>query len=428
MKRNIQSVELLDESIWRIIHETPAIDMHTNLYDSRFKDNLLLSGIDELLTDHSLIAELFRYDPRNPENPTKPLSPTDFFKLPKHIQADIVWHRLFLAHSPVSESARGILTSMGLLKQDVGGRDLGAFRDYFASRDLDEHIDDVFKYANLESIVMLTDPFNEDEVEVLDSEAAADERFLAALCIDELLLNWDASYKVLKARGFAVKKTLDKNVYPEIQKFLGEWLDKTNSIYISMSLPAEFDPYEKKSSISKILLKCVLPLCKERNLPLAMMIGLRSNVNPELQKAADSLGYCDVSVIEQLCADNPDNKFMVSLLSRENQHELCVAARKFANLMPFGSWWFMDEPLMVDEITRMRVELLGTSFIPCSSDANVLEQLLYKWAHSRWIIGKALQDKYRDLLRTGWSITEEDLQRDIYNLLAGNFKKFVGLC
>jgi hypothetical protein len=57
------------------------------------------------------------------------------------------------------------------------------------------------------------------------------------------------------------------------------------------------------------------------------------------------------------------------MLARENQHELAVAARKFGNLMVFGCWWFVNNPSLITEITRMRVELLGTSFIPQHSDA-----------------------------------------------------------
>ena len=90
------------------------------------------------------------------------------------------------------------------------------------------------------------------------------------------------------------------------------------------------------------------------------------------------------------------------MLARENQHELCVAARKFGNLMVFGCWWFLNNPSLIEEIERMRFELLGTSFIPQHSDARVLDQLIYKWDHSRRIIGKVLADKYADLAETGW--------------------------
>jgi hypothetical protein len=71
------------------------------------------------------------------------------------------------------------------------------------------------------------------------------------------------------------------------------------------------------------------------------------------------------------------------VLSRENQHELCVYARKFNNLMPFGCWWFLNNPSIVEEITRERIELLGASFIPQHSDARVLEQVIYKWRNTR---------------------------------------------
>ena len=42
-----------------------------------------------------------------------------------------------------------------------------------------------------------------------------------------------------------------------------------------------------------------------------------------------------------------------------------------------------QQPSLIDEITRMRFELLGTSIIPQHSDGRVLDQLLYKWDHSR---------------------------------------------
>ena len=113
------------------------------------------------------------------------------------------------------------------------------------------------------------------------------------------------------------------------------------------------------------------------------------------------------------------------MLSRENQHHLCVAARKFGNLMPFGCWWFLNNPSIVEEMTRMRTELLGLSYIPQHSDARVLDQLLYKWTHSRAVIAKVLTDKYQDLAATGWQLKREDIKRDVANLFGGNFERFL---
>ena len=119
-------------------------------------------------------------------------------------------------------------------------------------------------------------------------------------------------------------------------------------------------------------------------------------------------------------------KFLVTMLSRENQHELCVAARKFRNLMVFGCWWFLNTPSIIDEMTRMRFKLLGTSFIPQHSDARVLEQVVCKWIHSRAIIGNVLAEKYVDIAAAGWTATEDNIRRDASALLGGNFWKFLG--
>jgi len=68
--------------------------------------------------------------------------------------------------------------------------------------------------------------------------------------------------------------------------------------------------------------------------------------------------------------------------------------------MPFGCWWFMNNPSIVEEITRERIEMLGTSFIPQHSDARVLEQVIYKWNNTRRTLARILADTYRLCRRT----------------------------
>ena len=139
------------------------------------------------------------------------------------------------------------------------------------------------------------------------------------------------------------------------------------------------------------------------------------------------MGKARIETVEYLCAQYPQNKFLVTMLSRENQHELAVAARKFRNLMIFGCWWFLNNPSLVAEITRMRCELLGASMIPQHSDARVLDQLIYKWAHSRRIIADVLYEKYAGIMEAGWPLTREDIERDARDLFADNFRRFVGM-
>jgi hypothetical protein len=169
----------------------------------------------------------------------------------------------------------------------------------------------------------------------------------------------------------------------------------------------------------------VLPACREFNLPMSLMIGVRRQINPALRLAGDGVGRADMHAVQNIALEFPDNRFLISMLSRENQHELCVIARKFRNLLPFGCWWFLNNASIVEEITRERFEMLGTSFIPQHSDARVLEQIIYKWRNSRRTIGPVLAQSYKLLIADGRPVDVEDVQRDVNRLFRGNFENWI---
>ena len=56
----------------------------------------------------------------------------------------------------------------------------------------------------------------------------------------------------------------------------------------------------------------------------------------------------------------------------------------------------------------------------------MLDQLIYKWDHSREIIARVLVDKYVDLATVGWQPSEEEIRRDVRLLLHDNFVNFLG--
>jgi len=142
------------------------------------------------------------------------------------------------------------------------------------------------------------------------------------------------------------------------------------------------------------------------------MIGVRKQVNPRIRLAGDAVGRANLRSLENLCRDFPSNRFLVSVLSRENQHELCVFARKFNNLMPFGCWWFMNNASIVEEITRERLEMLGASFIRNIPTPASSKQVIYKWANTRRTLGPILAENYRLLSEDGRGVTPADIQRD----------------
>jgi hypothetical protein len=156
------------------------------------------------------------------------------------------------------------------------------------------------------------------------------------------------------------------------------------------------------------------------------MIGVRYQVNPALRLAGDAAGRADLRSLENLCREFPENRFLVSVLSRENQHELCVYARKFCNLLPFGCWWFLNNPSIVEEITRERLEMLGASFIPQHSDARILEQLIYKWRNTRRTMAPILANAYRLMSDDGRAVTLSGIRNDINRLFRVNFEQWAG--
>ena len=223
--------------------------------------------------------------------------------------------------------------------------------------------------------------------------------------------------------GYDVSPSLNEKTISEVRRFLSDWTKRIGARYLMVSLSPEFD-YPANDPCAQLLEKAVLPHCREFRLPMALMMGVKRQVNPQLGLAGDGVGLSKLSALEKLCAAFPENKFLVTVLARENQHELCVLARKFRNLHVFGCWWFTNVPSLINEITRMRIELIGMSVTPQHSDARVLDQLIYKWRHSRKTIADVLTEKYVDLAQTGWVVTEADVRRDASELLGGAFDRF----
>jgi hypothetical protein len=242
--------------------------------------------------------------------------------------------------------------------------------------------------------------------------------------VDPLVVDWAATALRLREWGYEVGEGLSTQTLSEVRRFLADWSLRMEARYLMVSLPPEFSCTEH-SDCALLLQGAVLPHCREFDMPFALMLGVRRAVNPALRLAGDGVGRCDLGAVAQLCAGFPENRFLVTVLARENQHELCVLARKFRNLHVFGCWWFTNVPFLIEEITRQRLELLGTSFTAQHSDARVLDQIVYKWDHTRKVLTKVLADKYAELATAGWEPTAAEVERDVHELLGGAFERFI---
>jgi hypothetical protein len=413
---NVVSTDQIEVTVENVLATTQFIDMHTHLFPPSF-GKLNLWGIDELLTYHYLEAEFFR---------SSDCSYDHYWSLSKKERADAIWQTLFVENNPISEATRGVIAVLNAFDLPTESPDLTDARAFFQGQAFDAqtveaHVKKVFQMAGISCVVMTNDPLDVDEAPLWIDKAPSNLQFHGVLRLNRILRGWIENWQLLSAQGYDVDASVGNKAIAEVRRFLSDWCARISPMYMAVSLPYSFQ-FPDDSLCSKLLSEAVLPSCRELGLPLSLMIGVRYQANPKLRLAGDAVGRIDLAALENLCRDFADNRFLVSILSRENQHELCVYARKFNNLMPFGCWWFLNNPSIVEEITRERIELLGASFIPQHSDARILEQVIYKWRNTRRTLTPILAQSYRLLSEDGRKVTRQDIEQDIHRLFCGNFE------
>ena len=435
-----------------------AIDLHTHLLPPSH-GALCSWGIDELLTYHYLVAEYFITAPSD-------VTPETFYAASTQVQADMIWKGLFVDRSPVSEACRGVLTTLQAfgLGDAIKNRNLVQIRKFYSNyrdkglKGVEMFSEHIFQKAGVRYAIMTNIPFDANESQYWRPERKKySKRYRSALRVDPLLAGDKATIETaLKASGYDV--TLEGAC-----DYLRDWCDTMTPEYLMASTPHNFifgeavkkptrindeamsqpfafvqvqssgiectmDDDERASLIhedSDFLSDVLMKICEERKLPLALKIGAHRGVNPSLKAAGDGVvAFADTSMLARLLLRFPNVSFLATFLSRTNQQEACVLASKFRNLHIYGCWWFCNQPSIIREMTQMRVEMLGTAFTAQHSDARVLDQLVYKWAHSRSIIARVIAHEYSKLNESGWAMTRAEIRRDVGRLFGGSYEEF----
>src|SRR5205823_1590466 len=160
MKSDMMTKDQIRATVHEIVSNEPIVDMHTHLYPPTFGTpvpnatggtdpaGLMLWGIDELITYHYLVAEVYRIVPA-----TK-LPYEQFWKMSKRKQADHIWKHLFVERAPISEACRGVLTTVQKLGLDPSDPTPARWREFCEQQDPSEYIDRVMRIANVKSITM----------------------------------------------------------------------------------------------------------------------------------------------------------------------------------------------------------------------------------------------------------------------------------
>jgi glucuronate isomerase len=397
------SSDNISNKLLNIINSTPIFDLHTHLFPPKHEGYFLL-GFKNLLNYHYLIAELLT---------AANIDASTFYSYNDEKKASLIWKELFEKRTPVSEACAGVLSILKELNIEIKNKSFLSICDEYDKKIQSDK--NILKLSNVSSLVMTNNPFDLDEWSLFNTNDWDKKIYLASLRLDDLILDYEEALKKAKDQTSNQKNT--------IVTYLEKCYSQSNPVYAAVSLNLEtFHTIFEDS-----FWKDILVWLENKNLPLSLMLGVKRAVNKDFGLAGDGIGDINLKELSNLCNLFPKNKFLVTCLSLNDQHELTVLARKHPNLRIFGFWWFMNQPTIIKQILKMRIDMLGFSFIPQHSDARVSDQLIYKWNHFKKILHPILLEYYQELLDKNFPISENILQRDIDNLLSGNAKKYLGI-
>ena len=399
----VLSSDNISSKLLNIINSAPIFDLHTHLFPPKHEGYFLL-GFKNLLNYHYLIAELLT---------ATNIDASTFYSYNDEKKASIIWNELFEKRTPVSEACAGVLSILKELNIEINNKSFLSICDEYDKKIQSDK--NIFELSNVSSLVMTNNPFDLDEWSLFNTNDWDKKIYLSSLRLDDLILEYEETLKKAKDQI--------SNQDNIIVTYLEKCYSQSNPVYAAVSLNLE--TFHKIFQDS--LWKDILVWLENKNLPLSLMLGVKRAVNKDFGLAGDGIGDINLKELSNLCNLFPKNKFLVTCLSLNDQHELTVLARKHPNLKIFGFWWFMNQPTIIKQILKMRIDMLGFSFIPQHSDARVSDQLIYKWSHFKKILHPILLEYYQDLLDKNFPISENILQRDIDNLLSLNAKKYLGI-
>ena len=393
----------LSNTLEAAINNTKIFDIHTHLFPSVFKSHSL-SGFINLLNYHYLIAELLT---------NANIGAEKFYNLDEVNKAKIIWEELFQNRTPISEACKGVLTVLQKLNINYNNKTFEEVNNEYENKSLTD--EKILQLSNVSSLIMTNNPFDNDEWDLYKNNDWDRNIFQSSLRLDDLIINNSQAIEVAKNQTKINQKQDDIVI-----NYLDGCFLISNPVYAAIS--ANSDNF--KEILNDPLWKLVLSWLNEKNIPLSLMLGVKRAVNSSFGLAGDGIGDINLKELSKLCNTFPKNKFLVTCLSLNDQHELTVLARKHPNLKIFGFWWFMNQPSIIKFVLKMRIDMLGLSFIPQHSDARVTDQLIYKWSHFKNILHEILYEYYEDLSKKNFELSKFIIERDINNLLNQNAKRF----
>jgi len=279
---------------------------------------------------------------------------------------------------------------------DTAARKLGA----------EDWMDEVLRRANIEK-VFLTNSFFED-LDGFDRQ-----RLVPCLRIDDLVFHLDQVADKLSDRGGAT--VTDTGSLKQALAAVLEYFVAHDARSAAISLPPGFTcravsdadagpllratlkgkdlASDERGALSAYVLYLLADLCRERRLPMQLMIGvIRGAYRHGVHQGTDIVSNRDsLSQYADLFNRFHDVTFTVSTLSTTLAHELLAYTWIFRNVVASGHWWYANVPGIIETDLRARIEALPrTKILGYYSDAYYVELALPKFDMYRWCLARVL--------------------------------------
>lgn len=293
---------------------------------------------------------------------------------------------------------------LGLYGLDVGSGDLRLLREQYEKIPSTERLEKTLQLANVNLVLYPVECLDPEEPAVVTRHPS----FRPVLYLSGLLGDWKESARLLRLQGFGLKAKVDQYSPLELRRFLSGEISRLSPAALGLDWPDRHRPDD--SGIGRLVREAVLPLCRERGLALLV-----------------AAGETEMGTLAPLWENHPGNRFLLFPGREDQMQQAIIAAYGNRNLLLCGPDQPLSYPHSLKPFIAQRLETLGSAFHVCHSGADVAEELVGCWAHMRWTFGEELIRHYRNLWRTGWKYSQEDVVKDAAAMLGGNVREFLGL-
>ena len=284
----ISNPPALEQTVRQAVAEVKITDIHTHLFPPTHGD-LLLWGVDELLTYHYLVAELFTVAPRE-LTPREVLGDAQDRAGRPGLGARVPRARRAERGPPGRDHRRSTSSAW-----TSAGRDLAGIRKWFAEQEVEELPAQGLRTGRPGLRRHDQQPVRAGGGRALAGGQARAWTASRPPCGSTRCSSTGRGAAETHARpGLRRRATPNDKSFAEARRFLADWATRIDPVYMAASLPPDFAYPADDTTARGASTNVILPAARELNLPMAMMIGVRKQVNPGLGDGGDAVGIADV--------------------------------------------------------------------------------------------------------------------------------------